>query len=273
MKRQRQLITSECPVALRTGVYPEYQREGIAIENGHIILCRKGSATFNVDFYDYHQEAGTMALLFSGDINMLKDVSEDLEVEYLVFSDDILREAMIGIPSVEDIRQYPVIRHEEVTEMTEALFSFVRQSAFFGKTEDIRRICILQLRSFFDAYVTWLISHGFSKSVFPTRTAELFAKFLSLLTHHYKESRQVSFYADKMGMTSRYLSNIVTAETGRSAKDAIDEYVVMQIRLALQHEEKTINSIAWDFNFSSLAYFSDYFKQHTGMSPQKYRDS
>lgn len=271
MSTQRRHVTPERPVALHTAIHPEYLNTGICIENGYVVLCSAGTATTEINFRGFPQRAGAVNLLFPGDVNMIRDASPDLGVEYLAFTPDIMHEAMIGVPSPATIMKHRFLDAPAITAMTRALFASIRTSTCFGRAEDMRRIAVLQIRAFFDAYCTYLASRGLRESTFSSRGAELFARFMALLTRHYRESRSVSFYADKMDMTPRYLTGVVTAMTGKSAKYAIDEYAVMQMKLALQDDTRSINDIAWEFHFSGPAYFSNYFKQHTSISPQHYR--
>ena len=70
-------------------------------------------------------------------------------------------------------------------------------------------------------------------STFKSRADELFFRFRQLLSQHYRTSRNVNFYADKLCITPRYLANIVQSHYGKSPKEAIDIYTIMQIRLDL----------------------------------------
>ena len=106
---------------------------------------------------------------------------------------------------------------------------------------------------------------------FKNHKDELFFRFRQLLGKHYRESRNVTYYAEKLCITTRYLSDIVKARYGKSPKEAIDIFTVMQLRLDLLQSDTTLSELAWKYNFPSLSFFSDYFKRNTGMTPQEYR--
>ena len=106
---------------------------------------------------------------------------------------------------------------------------------------------------------------------FKNHKDELFFRFRQLLGKHYRESRNVSYYADKLCITTRYLSEIVKNRYGKSPKEAIDIFTVMQVRLDLLQSDMPLSELAWKYNFPSLSFFSDYFKRNTGMTPQEYR--
>lgn len=55
----------------------------------------------------------------------------------------------------------------------------------------------------------------------------------------------MKFYADKLFITPRYLTNIVQSHYGKSPKEAIDIYTVMQIRLDLLQSDLPLSELAW----------------------------
>lgn len=67
------------------------------------------------------------------------------------------------------------------------------------------------------------------------------------------------------------LSDIVKTKYGKSPKEAIDIFTVMQVRLDLLQSDISLSELAWKYNFPSLSFFSDYFKRNTGITPQEYR--
>ena len=96
---------------------------------------------------------------------------------------------------------------------------------------------------------------------------------MSLLMKHYKDSRSVSFYADKLFLTPKYLSATLKAVTGKKAGQLIDDYVLLQAKVLLRSSDMTIQQISEELNFANQSFFGRYFKQLTGMAPTKYRNS
>lgn len=98
----------------------------------------------------------------------------------------------------------------------------------------------------------------------------VFHKFLTLLSLYCKKERSVQFYADKIGITPKYLSNIVHANTGYSASVVIDCYVVYRIRQVLYANDMNIKTISSTYNFPNQSFFGRYFKRITGMPPNEF---
>lgn len=180
---------------------------------------------------------------------------------------------LIFVPEIRSqvIMERQLVSHE-MAALTDALLTMVSSSIHFGRSSEARDIAILQLRSFMIAYACWLERHGQAGGRHVSRSTELYFRFMHLLKSHFRESRQVSFYAGKMNMTSKYLNGIILEQTGKTAKAAIDDYVTMQIKHTIITTDMTVNETAWLYNFSSPSFFCDYFRRHVGLSPSAYRE-
>jgi YesN/AraC family two-component response regulator len=106
-----------------------------------------------------------------------------------------------------------------------------------------------------------------------TRHKIVFERFVDLVTRHHLKERGVGFYADKLCITPKYLSKIVKETSGQSAPEWIDQYVILEAKQMLKHSDLCIKEISDELNFANPSFFFKYFKKHTGMTPNQYRNS
>ena len=78
---------------------------------------------------------------------------------------------------------------------------------------------------------------------------------------HFKENKDVAFYADKLCITSKYLTMVIKETSGKSAKDWIVEYVILEIKTLLKNTNMNIQEIAIRTNFAKV--FARTFLQKT----------
>ncbi len=97
--------------------------------------------------------------------------------------------------------------------------------------------------------------------------------FLRLVRVHYKRERSVGFYADKMYISAKYLSQIVKEETGRYAPEWIEQYVIREAKNLLRYSGKNVSQVAAELNFPNQSSFGKYFKHLTGFPPSKFQKS
>jgi len=103
------------------------------------------------------------------------------------------------------------------------------------------------------------------------RSIDLYNAFVSLVAEHYREAHDVSFYADKLCITTRYLSQITDNVVGKSPKQIIADYLMSEAKSYLETTRLTIQEITDKLGFSSGALFCKFFKTQASISPTEYR--
>lgn len=100
-----------------------------------------------------------------------------------------------------------------------------------------------------------------------------FARFLLEARYNCSKHRDVAWYANKVGVTPKYLTEVSKDATNRPAGDWIDEYAAIVLRKELSAENLSLTDLAKEMNFSSLPAFTRYVKRVLGCSPSEFRDS
>ncbi len=106
------------------------------------------------------------------------------------------------------------------------------------------------------------------------RTAYIVKQLMALLaTGVSRTERDVSYYAERLNVSPKYLSSTVKRVTGHSVTSYIDRHTVPILKDFLDDERLSLTQIADLMNFTSLSYFSRYCTKHLGQSPSEYRQS
>lgn len=105
-----------------------------------------------------------------------------------------------------------------------------------------------------------------------SKNEQLCQNFTQLVFQHYTQTRNVSWYANKLGITHAYLCRIVKDVTGNTCINIISYMVIMDAKSQLKLSNLSIQSISDALNFPNMSFFGKYFKRHTGMSPLEYRN-
>ena len=92
-----------------------------------------------------------------------------------------------------------------------------------------------------------------------------------LVAEHYRNSREVAFYAAKLCISPTYLTKVIQEMNGQSPHELIADYVIIEIKKILRNHLIDIKSVAQLTNFASQSSLSRFFRQQTGMSPSEYR--
>ena len=106
-----------------------------------------------------------------------------------------------------------------------------------------------------------------------SRKEELFDDFQTLLWEHCKKNRNVKFYADKLCITTQYLSSILKEQSGKSASRWIHEALITEAKGMLKSPRVNVQQVANELNFPDQSTFGKFFKKHTGTTPMTFRKS
>lgn len=103
--------------------------------------------------------------------------------------------------------------------------------------------------------------------------AILLCKFIDMLKEkEYENHREVSYYASRLFITPKYLSEICKKISGFGANFWINHFTITGITRLLSDKDMPLKTIAERFHFSSLPYFSRYVQNILGVSPTEYRN-
>ena len=98
-------------------------------------------------------------------------------------------------------------------------------------------------------------------------------EFLNQVERRHREHRDVAWYAQKTGLSPKYLAKVIMAESGKRPTDWIRDYVILDAKSLIKSGRQTIGELCRTMNFNTQAQFNKYFKDATGMTPLEYRKS
>ncbi|MDR3253320.1 MAG: AraC family transcriptional regulator [Tannerella sp.] len=104
-----------------------------------------------------------------------------------------------------------------------------------------------------------------------TRQEEVMIDFQNLLREHCTRQHDVKFYADKLCITTQYLSLILKAQSGRSTMQWIQEALMTEAKRLLKRPRTNVQRVSDELNFPDPSTFGKFFKKHAGMSPVEFR--
>lgn len=78
--------------------------------------------------------------------------------------------------------------------------------------------------------------------------------------------------AKQLNLSVNYLGDLIKSETGRSAKDQINDYVIEKAKNQLLGSNESISRIGYSLGFEYPQGFNKLFKSKVGISPSEYRN-
>ena len=245
-------------------------------------LCTEGSSTLTLNLEDHQVQKGSFIILPPKSIAEMKiDASPSYGGYVIIIDPNFLGEAdlnlkkiigtLVNTPARRGVIQLNDTACKQMTDLFELAISTLNNPSDTPCREDIiRTILSLFIYQSCDLIATETqITQQHSAA--STRTEEYFRRFIKELSEHYLERQNVTFYADRLCISSRYLTTIVRRVSGLSVTDWMNRYVITEAKYLLKYSDMSIQEIAYKLNFPNQSFFGKYFKQHIGMSPSTYR--
>ena len=253
---------------------PEYIFDHPHSLDGIVIsICTKGTARFKVNMQEFSLFPNMIVTILPNTIVEPIQRSKDFFMETLFFSFDFIADLQLfpNFDVFEIVEQIPCLPvTEKVTIDLLRYHTFIVEKQ--NKTEHRFRREITKGLLF--AYIAEVFSlySNIEEISMQTQKEKLAGKFLSLLRKHHKEERHISFYAEKMCLTPKYITSTIKKITGKSILAWIHEATIASAKVQLKSSNKTVMQISEELNFTDSSLFCRFFKKYTGMTPNQYRE-
>lgn len=247
----------------------------------HIIvaLCLEGNASFVVDTKERSIFPGDVIIIQKDRVISSFMLSPDAKGLVMIWSKDFFDEMTKGIKNLNSL--FIFSRMEAVTTLNEnemdQLQLYCKQVAITAN--DASNCFSKEMVQTLVLTMIFLVSNAINRqqqtlmlnNVSYKRSHRIFIDFLNLVEKHYKEERRVSWYANEMSISAKYLSETVKGVSQSPPNDWIESYVIREIRILLRTTSMSIKQIADEMNFPSQSFLGKYFKERIGISPKDYR--
>ena len=239
-------------------------------------LCRRGRAQYTIDTREQSVKPGDLLFISERHIVSGYMASPDFECLCIMVSTQFYHGFIQNVKNVSSLLLFsmnnPVVqltpREAQVySNYYQTIREKMSDTAHHYRTPLVKA---LLLAMFYDmSGVIWRVEQQGRTT--QTRSDALFARFIRLLEEHFRTERRVSWYAEQLCITPKYLSEVVKQVSKRTPNEWIDNYVVLEMRVLLKNSTKNIKEIAEELSFPNQSFLGKYFKEHVGVSPSVYR--
>lgn len=103
-----------------------------------------------------------------------------------------------------------------------------------------------------------------------SRQYDVYRRFISMLNKYTIEHRSVQYYADQLGISSKYLSYVCISYSNKNASTWIDEAVIQKAKALILVHRYSLSEASDILHFSSISSFSRFFARVTGSTPKSF---
>lgn len=225
-------------------------------ETGH-------SGEQNIDFIEYKIQKHNLYFVTPGQVHLLKRHKKERGI-LIQFTPEFLRLALA--PS--KINWISVMQNQTHLRLSETQFEFItcivdqlkenylKDSLY--KTQKVSKLFAFFMLSLLDF---------FPEKTESLQESDLTKQFIKLVKAHISEHKQVSYYANILGVSANKLGLDTKKQLGRSPLKIIHHELILEIKRQLVFENKSHKELAFEFHFEDLSSYSRFIKKQTGMNP------
>ena len=231
-----------------------------------IIHLTKGYFQQQIESTKFMVKAPAVMIANYGHISAINEVDKDAEGYCVLINEQamssILREQeTLNIFNVEPLLNLKDTDNEDMNVMMDLLYKEIHDNnpdkSYY---ESIFKTIVLKIIKLSGANKTLL------------RKQEIAIAFKQLVYLDFYKEKSVTYYADKLAVSTNYLNRCVSAVFNKSAKQIILEVAIMHSQLLLVETNKPVASIAYELEFEDPSYIARLFKKLVGVSPTDYRN-
>ena len=272
----------------QNGVCVEKERHvflvsGVDVVFPHVVLllCLRGTARVIFDMQELSIEKNDFGILMPGHVFRCIACSEDYAHARVVISAEMVSELKTHAFS-HDSDKFNYMPHCHLTdvqakrvmallELLEAIASHDLNDLQLRRQMLRRQMLLSQLAVGYE-FINYYRREQ-DRLWAENQSVKLYTQFCDLVVEHYKENRNVNYYAGLMDYDPRYFSKVFRQySNGLSPLRWIQQYVATQAKLIMDtHPNQTVKETAYQLGFPTTANFCRYFKHATGIYPQEYK--
>lgn len=239
-----------------------------------LVFYTRGETRHLVDFVWHEVKTNTLIYLTKGQINAF-NFKEGVAGYLILFTEAYFRQQLNKMPGAEVMRLFnshlfsPKLQipdNSKVPQYIDLLFAeFYDDREAFNKTNTLNALFTVLFSKLeqLKKYQTYHIEE--------TVKLKQFQQFKNLVEAYYTQSRNADFYAAKMHMSYKHLNTLCKLIIDRTAKQFIDEFVILEAKRRLVNSSVKSTELAYALGFEEATNFVKYFRKKTGFTPNNFK--
>ena len=236
-----------------------------------IVYITEGEGVHVVDFQRVKFSKGSLIPVAKDQVQKF-DTNQGIKGYVLVFTSDFLIREKINYRYLYDFTMFnsqmsPLVLTED-GELSE-LFTMLSKAYFNNDEFEQEEL----LRNYLKLILIKLERKKRANSEIECNASlSLYMKFKELLDKNVSYKTKVSDICEQLGVNSKKLNTALKLCSQKTAKELLDERVILEIKRLLSYSDSSIKEIAYKIGFEDATNMTKYFKKHCGVLPIKFRE-
>jgi AraC family transcriptional activator of pobA len=177
----------------------------------------------------------------------------------------LFREGLLNSTGLEVIHNLPAC---VPLDESDSLFDLIR--IFFNDYQRAAPLTVLKV--YLQLILSKIAEQANTSTQYQKPSNSVYYRFKSLINEHYRQIKKIQPYANLLNLAPARLNSICKSASGKTPAMLLNERVLLEAKTLLSNTDLSIKQVANDLAFSDTSHFVKFFKQHTNLTPVKYRD-
>jgi len=246
-----------------------------------IVIIEKGSISIKSNELIHHYKKGNLGMIIPNNVYKVNAFTDDVKAYFILIDRDELNNQTSFAFNKYEMQQALRSSNNNIEKVSDNAFAHILnlcEQLFYYNQEEKEITFSQQIKlSLFTSLVYILVGdflQGKGKDINilkNSRKESITMKFLQLVSINFMKEKELKFYADKLLISSKYLSNTVREITNQPPSKFITEALLNNAKILLLSSDNSIKEISNELDFSDQYAFGKFFKKHTGLSPSNFR--
>lgn len=236
-----------------------------------LLIGNEGSLEHFIDFQSTVTDAPFISFVTQGKIHRVRPMTKDGKCDIWVirFKSELIAETTFQLyASFHDNASFS-LKADECFSRLDLLCTMMHQE--YSQTSPDLSVIRQLLTTIFTIIESERGKQNLNNHESKKIQSHTFRNFLKLLEEHFREARDVNFYAEKLFMSARNLNLICRSVLQQSVSEIIETRKLTEAKNLLMTTDKTVAEIGFEIGFREKTYFTHAFKRKSGMTPTDFR--
>jgi len=238
-----------------------------------VMICRQGEINLQVNLEEIRVGKNDVLIMVPGTIGESVNMSRDCRMAIMAIPEEaypLLMKMEHSLKFREHMSR-PLHFHYSDAEMSHIVMLYRMMRSVVKMNLPYSKEILMNYMEAVAYFTITKLEKEVNEEVKKQRGDMLFHQFMDEVRRNYTTERQLSFYADKLCITCKYLSRIVKQHSGRQPSEWVRDYVILEAKALLRQNDLSVQQISDKLNFPNPSFFGKYFKAVVGCSPRQYQ--
>lgn len=239
----------------------------------YFLVLGKGSGTHEIDFTSYDIQDHTVYMMRPGQVHQLHLMSDSAGYLIQFKTDFLYYHNHASQNHLTKLIQYSCYSFEpEGFATLESLLSEALKE-YTAQVKGYQEVLKANLSIFLIALLRQRQQQQMPTAPGNPYAQEKLEQFLELVANTITTRQSVSHYADLLHLSSYQLNAITKTLLHKTPSEILNESILLEAKRQLLATSNQVSQIAYHLGYDDVSYFIRFFKKHTSVSPEAFRQN